>query len=630
MENNSLPYFAKDDIYSDFSLFINSVLRSFISTKDKVSFDKILRKMQNNARFNIEIPIVSVLLKLNLTKFEQFCIILILSLDNDKELNQAFLKISNLEKNSLVKLYRATVQDENCDFNISADGRSVLEFTSDNVIFTKFFTEYIVNGNFFGAERLENSVELLVYKQNADEIAKNITTDGVCVNIYGEKSCGKRQFVHYIAYILDKKIMSLDFDKMRFSTGDEILDNISRCTVFSKIEQGIVYIYNINDNLNDKEQHILAQILENLQLFTVFVATIQSDTLENRKYQKFLKVNLWNLTNEEKISAWEHFKLQYNAEINANDFGNKYVFNVGEIKNTFESASLLSNGKIDESIILQSIKMRDYRLEGADLIKTYFTFDDLVVDEPVRRQLDHIINQLKFKNVMYDDWGFDKKIPYGRGISSLFYGPPGTGKTMTASVIANELKLDLYRIDLSKLISKYIGETEKNISNLFDKAKNMNVILFFDEADALFAKRSEVNDSNDKNANAETAHLLQKLEEYEGISILATNLLDQLDDAFKRRIKFMVPFVLPSEKVRLELWKRILPREEFLGDIDIEFFAKNFELSGSQIKEIVLNASFIAISEGEKLSNNQIKEAVTLNYQKYGKRILNDDFLYLA
>lgn len=202
---------------------------------------------------------------------------------------------------------------------------------------------------------------------------------------------------------------------------------------------------------------------------------------------------------------------------------------------------------------------------------------------------------------------------------------------MAVQVMANELGLDLYRVDLSQMVSKYIGETEKNISELFKKAKNLNALLFFDEADSLFAKRLEVKDAHDRNANAETAHLLQKLEDYEGIAILATNYVNNIDDAFKRRIKFMVNFSFPTPEVRLELWHTILPKQvPFEEEIDFEYYAEHFELSGSSIKEVLTNASFIAASQGEKLANRHIIEAIKLNFAKYGKVLTDNDFGYLV
>jgi len=202
---------------------------------------------------------------------------------------------------------------------------------------------------------------------------------------------------------------------------------------------------------------------------------------------------------------------------------------------------------------------------------------------------------------------------------------------MAAQVIANDLGLDLYRVDLSRMVSKYIGETEKNISDLFARVKNINALLFFDEADALFAKRSEVRDSNDRNANSETAHLLQKLEDFEGIAILATNYINNIDDAFKRRIQFMVKFRFPDARTRLKLWKTLIPeevpREE---ELNFEYLAETFEMSGSSIKEALTGAAYLAAAEGSALANRHLVEAVKVNFAKYGKILTDEDFGYLA
>jgi SpoVK/Ycf46/Vps4 family AAA+-type ATPase len=180
------------------------------------------------------------------------------------------------------------------------------------------------------------------------------------------------------------------------------------------------------------------------------------------------------------------------------------------------------------------------------------------------------------------------------------------------------------------MVSKYIGETEKNISRLFEKARHMNVVLFFDEADAFFSKRSEVKDSHDRNANAEVAHLLQEMESYEGITILATNMKDNMDDAFKRRIKLMVKFSFPPVETRRQLWHSLLPEKTpRQANLALDFFAEKFELSGSQIKDILLMAAFMAADSGCILGNEQIKEALRLNYQKYGKLLTEHDFDYL-
>lgn len=206
----------------------------------------------------------------------------------------------------------------------------------------------------------------------------------------------------------------------------------------------------------------------------------------------------------------------------------------------------------------------------------------------------------------------------------LFTGPPGTGKTMSAMVIAKELDFELYRIDLSRVVSKYIGETEKNLSDIFDQARLSGAILFFDEADALFGKRSEVKDSHDKYANMETSYLLQKMEEYDGLTILATNFSQNMDDAFTRRIQYIIKFPFPDETQRLQLWKSSIPSELPIENIDFEYLARTFELTGGPIKNIVLTAAFLAANEGTPLSMKHLIEGVIQEYKKTGKVLLKD------
>ena len=202
----------------------------------------------------------------------------------------------------------------------------------------------------------------------------------------------------------------------------------------------------------------------------------------------------------------------------------------------------------------------------------------------------------------------------------LFSGPPGTGKTMAAEVIANELQLELYKIDLSQVVSKYIGETEKNLNRIFTAAETANAILFFDEADALFGKRSEVRDAHDRYANIEIGYLLQKMEEYEGISILTTNLRQNLDEAFVRRLAFTVHFPSPDEASRRRIWAGIWPSEMPLSEeVDLDCLARQFKLSGGNIKNIALAAAFLAAEAGSPVTMSHVLQGTKREYQKMGK-----------
>lgn len=255
-------------------------------------------------------------------------------------------------------------------------------------------------------------------------------------------------------------------------------------------------------------------------------------------------------------------------------------------------------------------------------VRTIYTWEDLILDQESRHLLRQICNQVKYRFIVKEQWGFGKKDPYGNGISSLFFGPPGTGKTMAAQVIAGELCRELYKVDVSRLLSKYIGETERHVSALFDAASRTGAILFFDEADGLFARRSEVGNSNDRYANMETGFLLQKLEEYDGISILATNFVNNIDDAFKRRIRFLIRFPFPSPEMRILLWKRMIPIQAAVDEeLRLEIPAVRFELSGSNIREVAIQAAYLAAADGRGIRRTDIGEALKLHYVKYGKNL---------
>ena len=213
----------------------------------------------------------------------------------------------------------------------------------------------------------------------------------------------------------------------------------------------------------------------------------------------------------------------------------------------------------------------------------------------------------------------------------LFTGPPGTGKTMAAQVVASDLDLEVYRVDLSKVISKYIGESEKNLSEVFESAKKSNAVLLFDETDALFGKRTEVKDSHDKHANVETSYLLQKMEEYSGITIMTTNFIENIDKAFFRRINYVVHFNLPDFDLRLKIWRNMFPSDTPISkDVNFEYLAKNFEIAGGSIKNIVLTASFMAASESDKVEMKHIIKSIEYELKKQGKMVSKSDFAQYA
>jgi SpoVK/Ycf46/Vps4 family AAA+-type ATPase len=255
----------------------------------------------------------------------------------------------------------------------------------------------------------------------------------------------------------------------------------------------------------------------------------------------------------------------------------------------------------------------------ATRISPVYKWDDIVLPPKKKKQLLEICSYIKNMPLVYESWGFEKH-SRGKGSTVLFSGPTGTGKTMAAEIIAGELNLDMYKVNLSLVVSKYIGETEKNLNKIFKDAEDGNAVLFFDEADALFGKRSEIKDAHDRYANIEMNYILQKMEEHRGIAIFATNQNKNIDDAFIRRLRFIINFPVPNQEQRLNIWKKVFPRNAPLGDIDYKFLSK-LQISGGNIKNIAIEAAFLAAASDEKIQMSHIMRAAKNEYYKNGKVI---------
>lgn len=341
-------------------------------------------------------------------------------------------------------------------------------------------------------------------------------------------------------------------------------------------------------------------------------------------------------TKEQKL-FWKYFAEEYLIEfaedVNLEQLVSRYDMTPEKIRQTLLCACLSAPaGKESFLVSAKNLEEEIRHRCGTELgryakrLESPFVWDDLQVSEESRQQLVKVCNRVRYRSVVNETFGFARKVPYGRGTSVVLYGPPGTGKTMAAQVLAKELGLDIYRIDLSQIGSKYVGETEKNLGRVFDAARFSNAILFFDEADALFTKRTDVSSSNDRYANAETAYLLQKIEEYSGISILATNVMQNFDSAFKRRMTFMIPIEQPDAATRLKLWQSVFPEEAPIDpEVNLEIYAKAAELTGSNIKSAALAAAYCAAAENRSINNNDLIEAVEFEYRRSGRMGISNE-----
>ncbi len=376
----------------------------------------------------------------------------------------------------------------------------------------------------------------------------------------------------------------------------------------SASEQKLLWSDNLTEitpDLNDQ----IERIVNHFSFSSPAISTIANQLQNSHKYRSLLaqngdRLNGHNLkdNNPRASNAYNHVEVQ--NELNSN----------GEVQEEKDKQSRLWN--------MCRIFARPRLDELAQRIDSKVSWDDLIVAERERNILEEIAAHVRYRSLVYDSWGIGNKSSRGLGLSVLFAGSSGTGKTLAAEVLGNELNLDVYRIDLSMIVSKYIGETEKNLRKIFDGAENCGVILLFDEADALFGRRSEVKDSHDRYANMEVSYLLQRIETYRGLAILTTNLKQDIDSAFLRRIRFVVDFEFPDDAMREAIWRRIFPKETPTQDLDYKKLA-NLCLPGGNIRNIAIKAAFLAAKDGEKIQMKHLLKATQSECRKLN-RIISD------
>ena len=430
--------------------------------------------------------------------------------------------------------------------------------------------------------------------------------------------------------ILDAELMLSDVKSMRGVNLDNHITHILSKLLFRMRTGDDILCIKMPSSPSDYSQLLLEVIKRYLPDKTIYICGSENfpSSLISSGYHIWT-VDLPAADFEEREIIWNYFlkqeKVTLHDDINVSDLADCYEITFSKIRHAVTSAAVKArwNGenKVDSFVLKEELRRMGEAgfMSMAVFIPPVYSLENMEIDDTQKKIIQIACNRFKIKNRVEKKYGIKRSGAYGNGISVLLCGPPGTGKTMAAQVISKELSLPLYRVNLSQIISKYIGETQKNINEIFNQARKTNVILFFDEADALFSKRTDVKDSNDKYANAETAYLLQKVEGHSGMTILATNLFSNFDVAFVRRLSYVVHLEKPNEATRLKLWKSILPDTvELSKDIDFEFFANHFDFSGSEIKGILYSAMYMAEAEGKPLGNGHIAQSIQLRPEKYG------------
>jgi len=318
--------------------------------------------------------------------------------------------------------------------------------------------------------------------------------------------------------------------------------------------------------------------------------------------------------------------LRLAADLSLEALTKRYSATGASIKEACEELGRLDvvlqrGGIVTETQIIDVVRTRlAHRLSAlASPVSTTLEWSDVILPDEVLGPVFEFLNYAAHRSKVFGEWGFDRKLPYGRGLSALFAGPPGTGKTMICSLLAKELGLELYRIDLSQVVNKYIGETEKNLGRVFDEAARGQVMLLFDEADSLFAKRTEVKSSHDRYANLEVNYLLQRMESHEGVVVMTTNAETAIDPAFRRRIRFRIRFPAPDEHQRLQLWQGMMPKQaQVAPDLDLRTIAQRFPLAGGNIMNALVRAATAAQADGSPIMQHHLMRAAELEYGEMG------------
>ncbi|WP_331234146.1 AAA family ATPase [Natronorarus salvus] len=347
-------------------------------------------------------------------------------------------------------------------------------------------------------------------------------------------------------------------------------------------------------------------------------ATIAADLQPRLDHHQFTYVAFPRPNYEQRTAIWRAIE-DLPAGADPAMLAGAFRLTRGGIEDAVTTARSLAGGALTETAVLEACRLhsRQGLDELAREIEPTYDWDHIVLPEDTLGHLHEIAGAIRHRGTVFEEWGFADRFSLGNGINVLFTGKSGTGKTMAAEIIANDVGLPLYKLDLSSVMSKYIGETEKNLRRVFDAAENSNAILFFDEADALFGKRTEISDSHDRYANVEVDYLLQRMEEHDGCVILASNLKENIDEAFRRRITAAVEFPKPDEEARREIWELIFPEETPTEELDLEFLA-GFKLSGGDIKSSALTAAFLAAEAGEPVRMTYVVRGLQRELKKMG------------
>jgi AAA+ superfamily predicted ATPase len=462
------------------------------------------------------------------------------------------------------------------------------------------------------------------------------------LHLQGPHGTGRKTLASCLCHNVEAGLMVVDVQELA-NCGENFEDALRAIFRHGLLHRYAIYLEHVQPFLADDDKaaaarNVLGRAIADLSRLTFIATETAWPAVDLFRRHTFLTVDLPMPDIVQRDDLWvalaRESGLPFAPDISWGELASKFRLTPGQIKGAIGTATNHSRLRGPDTPIGRSdLNKGCYAQSNQKLaalarrLQARYTWDDITLPDHAMAQLQEVCAQVRHWRKVYDEWGFAKTSSLGRGLAVLFCGQSGVGKTMAVEIMANELQLEAFKIDLSTIVSKYIGETEKNLSRVFKEAESSNAILFFDEADALFGKRSEVKDAHDRYANIEINYLLQRMEEFEGLAILATNLRKNIDEGFFRRMQVVVEFPFPDAAHRYRIWQQHLPAgAPVRGDIDFDYLAERFNLAGGNIRNVVVNAAFLAAESGSAIGMEHLIRATRREYEKIGRICTDMDF----
>ncbi len=474
-------------------------------------------------------------------------------------------------------------------------------------------------------DRLTIPAELTARVGQVVAQTQNLVARGMppLIRISGPEGTGKSTLAASIAHALGQPLLTADL--RRLADASLPPQDLWRRLAREAILHGALLHLEHADALAAEQQTELWPVLERIPEVSCVVETRDAVALRTERTQ--LPILLATPTHAERTALWRAALARHGLPKDlAADLAGRYRVSGRVIARSLDEVLASDPQQRSGDALISQLRERlarsgDHRLGSlATRVTTRGTWRDIILPDATRRQIERLMAHFKHRTRIMVDWGFEARLASGHGISALLQGPPGTGKTLTAGLIAQAFDLELYQVDLSRIVSKWLGETEKNLATIFDEAERAQAILLFDEADSLFAKRTEVASSNDRHANLEVNFLLQRMDSFKGITLLTTNFGKSIDEAFARRMTFRIDFPEPGPAEREHLWGALMPKAlERAEELDFEYLARRFEMSGGYIRNAILKAAVDAASDGTGVSMKHLIDAGNQEYRAMGR-----------